>query len=114
MVVERGDPRGLIRGEQRAGQAAAIGIKVGAHAVPVGGADAFLPPAQLHAAGGDHAASRASRGRLASAPPREPPMLPAERTTRWHGTTTGLGLVAQALPTARTALGFPARRAMAA
>ena len=31
-------------------------------------------------------------------------MLPSARTTRWHGTTTGSGLVAQAVPTARTAL----------
>ena len=41
-------------------------------------------------------------------------MLPSERTTRWQGTTTGSGLVAQAVPTARTALGLPASAATAA
>ena len=40
-------------------------------------------------------------------------MLPSARTTRWHGTTTGIGLVAQAVPTARTAFGLPASSASA-
>jgi hypothetical protein len=30
-------------------------------------------------------------------------MPPSARTTRWHGTMTGSGLAAQALPTARKA-----------
>jgi hypothetical protein len=34
-----------------------------------------------------------------------PPWLPWECTTRWQGSTTGSGLVAQAVPAARTALG---------
>ena len=57
---------------------------------------------------GHAAASRSSRMRLSSTPPRYPPIAPSERTTRWHGTTTGNGLVAQADPTARTARGLPA------
>src|ERR1700733_11100713 len=51
--------------------------------------------------GGHAAASRESRVRLASTPPRYPPMPPSERTTRWQGTTRGSGLVAHAVPTAR-------------
>ncbi len=41
-------------------------------------------------------------------------MVPSLRTTRWQGTTRGIGLWAQALPAARTAAGFPAARATAA
>jgi len=41
-------------------------------------------------------------------------MEPSERTTRWQGTTMGSGLVAQAVPTARTAFGLPASWATAA
>ena len=45
---------------------------------------------------------------FAAGPPRYPPNDPSDRTTRWQGTTTGIGLVAQAVPTARTARGLPA------
>ena len=45
---------------------------------------------------------------LRSEPPRYWPMVPSERSTRWHGTMIGMGLVASAVPAARTALGLPA------
>jgi hypothetical protein len=48
---------------------------------------------------------------FASGPPRYCPYVPSLRTTRWQGTTSGIGLVAHALPAARTALGFPAASA---
>lgn len=54
-----------------------------------------------------HAASRSSSRRLAAGPPRYWPMEPSLRTTRWQGTTTGMGLWAQAEPAARTARGLP-------
>ena len=38
--------------------------------------------------------------------------MPSARKTRWHGTTTGSGLVAQAVPTARTASGLPTNSAI--
>ena len=47
--------------------------------------------------------------------PRRPaycPGEPSERTTRWHGSTSGSGLSAHAVPTARTARGLPARAAI--
>ncbi len=59
-------------------------------------------------------ASNVSRASLASTPPTYCPMVPSLRTTRWHGTTTGRGLLAHALPTARTAFGLPAAFATAA
>ena len=37
--------------------------------------------------------------------------MPSLRTTRWQGTRMGTGLVAQAVPTARTAPGLPAAAA---
>ena len=52
--------------------------------------------------------------RLAATPPRYWPIVPSLRTTRWHGTTSGTGLLAQAVPTARTAAGRPAARATTA
>ena len=58
--------------------------------------------------------SRVRRICFASTPPTYCPIEPSLRTTRWHGTTTGMGLVAHAVPTARTALGLPAATAMAA
>ena len=57
------------------------------------------------------AASSSSSVAFASNPPRYPPMLPSDRTTRWQGTTIGRGLVAHAVPTARAALGRPASSA---
>lgn len=60
------------------------------------------------------ARSRPRSTRLAPAPPAYPPGLPSERTTRWHGTTTGSGFFAQAVPTARTARGLPAASATSA
>ena len=47
-----------------------------------------------------HAASRASSACLAATPPRYWPIDPSLRTTRWHGTTTGTGFVAHAVPAA--------------
>jgi hypothetical protein len=44
---------------------------------------------------------------LAAVPPAYWPSDPSERITRWQGTTTGSGFRAQAVPTARTALGCP-------
>src|SRR5690606_28833651 len=55
---------------------------------------------------GHAAASRSSRTRLAASPPRYPPRDPSERSTRWQGTMSGIGLVAHAEPTARTAFGL--------
>jgi hypothetical protein len=46
--------------------------------------------------------------RFAAGPPIEYwPIAPSLRTTRWHGTTSGTGLWASAVPTARTAFGRP-------
>src|SRR5436190_5317957 len=64
--------------------------------------------------GGHAADSKASRARLASGPPRYSPVVPSLRTTRWHGTTSGIGLCEQALAAARTADGFPAALATVA
>jgi hypothetical protein len=58
--------------------------------------------------------SKISRVFFASTPPTYWPIEPSLRTTRWQGTTTGMGLVAHAVPTARTAFGLPAASAMAA
>src|ERR1022692_4865802 len=111
--VEPGDPRALLRGQQLRGQRTAVGIDLLRDEIPVG---AVHPPGRWHRVGvGDaHAASNESGACLARGPPRYPPDEPSERTTRWHGTTTGSGLVAQAVPTARTALGLPAAAATAA
>ena len=57
--------------------------------------------------------SRVSRARFASTPPTYWPIEPSLRTTRWQGTTMGRGLVAHAVPTARTAFGLPTATAMA-
>ena len=64
--------------------------------------------------GGHAAPSSVSRARLASTPPTYCPIVPSLRTTRWQGTTTGRGLLAHALPAARTAFGWPAAFATAA
>ena len=40
-----------------------------------------------------------------------PPSEPSRRSTRWHGMTIGMGFVAHAVPTARTARGRPVARA---
>lgn len=65
--------------------------------------------------GGDHATdSSCSSALFASTPPTYCPMLPSLRTTRWHGTTTGSGFFAHAVPTARTARGLPAAAAISA
>src|SRR5439155_20613905 len=64
--------------------------------------------------GGHAAPSSVSRARLASTPPTYCPIVPSLRTTRWQGTTTGRGLLAHALPAARTAFGWPAAFAIAA
>ena len=64
-----------------------------------------------------HSLSR-PRGRAASTwPAGRPtywPVDPSERTTRWQGITTGSGLWAQAVPTARTARGLPTAAATVA
>src|SRR5205807_7093347 len=54
------------------------------------------------------APSSCSRKRLRSSPPPYPPSAPPVRSTRWQGTTSGIGLVASALPAAREASGLPA------
>src|SRR5579871_498618 len=59
-------------------------------------------------------ASRSRRARLRSTPQRYPDNVPSERTTRWQGTSTARGLAAQALATARIALGRPSLRAISA
>jgi hypothetical protein len=46
------------------------------------------------------------------APQRYPPGRPSARTTRWQGTTSATGFVAQARATARAAEGRPIRRAI--
>ena len=52
--------------------------------------------------------------RLTSVPPAYWPSVPSLRITRWHGISTGSGLRAQAVPTARTAAGRPAAAATSA
>src|SRR5271165_6908963 len=44
---------------------------------------------------------------LRASPQRYPASSPSLRTTRWQGTATATGLLAQALATARTAFGSP-------
>ena len=56
--------------------------------------------------GGGAAASRSSSRRLVSGPPKYEPGRPSARITRWQGTTSGSGLVAHAVPTARAAPGW--------
>jgi len=51
--------------------------------------------------------SRSKSNFLRPSPHRYPPSVPSVRTTRWQGTTMETGLVAQAWPTARIALGWP-------
>lgn len=70
-------------------------------------------PAQLRLerAQGQSAFSRVSSWVLAAGPPRYCPTPPSVRSTRWHGTRIGRGLVASADPAARTALGLPAATA---
>ncbi len=80
--------------EHVAGDGDADGVEVGVDRLPV----EVVEP---------HGASRSSSRRLASTPPRYWPIEPSPRTTRWHGTTIGIGLDAQALPAARTARGEP-------
>src|SRR5579859_2017287 len=57
-----------------------------------------------------------SKRRFVSGPPSAEycPIPPREGITRWQGITTMTGLWAQALPTARTAPGWPTRRAISA
>ena len=56
--------------------------------------------------GGEPIFSRVRSHFFAGKPPPYPPreFVP---TTRWHGTTIAIGLAAQALPTARLAVGEP-------
>ncbi len=71
----------------------------------------------VQSAGPIQSAGRPSKVRrvfFASMPPTYWPIEPSLRTTRWQGTTTGIGLVAHAVPTARTAFGLPTATAMAA
>ena len=60
---------------------------------------------------GHAAASIASRAALHLGTAEVLADVPSLRTTRWQGTTSGIGLWAQALPTARTAFGLPAAAA---
>ena len=110
LLVEAGDPRGLLRGEQPRQQRPPVLIELLGDTVPVAAVDAVSPVVD----GGGHAASRRRRVCLAAGPPTYPPADPSERTTRWQGTTTGSGLVLHAVAAARTALGFPAAAATAA
>ncbi len=48
---------------------------------------------------------------LRGAPKTYPPIVASPRTTRWHGISSGTGLRASALPTARVASGAPISRA---
>ena len=66
-------------------------------------------------ASGGSAPSRTSIPRFAEVPPAEySPSPPSDRTTRWHGMTTGSGLAAMADPAARAAPGLPALTARSA
>ena len=113
LVIQGAEALGLGRGEEVRQQRAAELVHLGRDRVPVAAGDA-LPPrvgarlVPLGARGGVHAAaSRFSSVVLAAGPPTYRPGVPLTGSTRWQGSTTGSGLVAQAVPTARTAFGFP-------
>jgi hypothetical protein len=73
VVVEVGDGTTLRRAPQRRGQRAADVVQL---------AREHRPIERVHRVRGRHAASIASRARLAAIPPRYPPMVPSLRTTR--------------------------------
>ena len=105
------------------GAAAKADASRGRLQVRAGGGNAFVPGIETTPSGdggapgetgSQMAASRDSRVCFASTPPTYWPIDPSLRTTRWQGTTIGIGLVAHAVPTARTAFGLPDATAMAA
>src|SRR6266849_9530210 len=55
-----------------------------------------------------------SSHRFISSPPPYPPSVPSEAITRWHGTTSAIGFLPFAAPTARVAVGWPTTRASSA
>src|ERR1700712_5138389 len=57
--------------------------------------------------------SKSSSARLSGRPPPKPVSAPLAPMTRWQGTTSGMGLLLQARPTAREALASPRLLAMA-
>src|SRR5207248_10998450 len=57
------------------------------------------------------APSIASSRRFTSSPPAYPTSAPFDPTTRWQGTTIGIGFAFSAPPAARDAFSLPARRA---
>jgi hypothetical protein len=58
------------------------------------------------------APSSFSSSTLLSSPPPYPPSPPPESSTRWQGTTIGIGLEPSALPAARAARALPAASAI--
>jgi hypothetical protein len=108
LVVERPEVPALVRVENGPGGGDAEVVEGADCATPVELVDAPSERSDRGARWCHAAASSSRRVALASEPPRYPPMLPSDLTTRWQGTTTGSGFVAHAEPTARTALGRPA------
>jgi hypothetical protein len=110
VIEQRHDLGALVLGQDRLARGTAEVVQVAGHPFPVECVD----PRGRWKVGGDGghaAASSSSRVFLALAPPTYPPIAPLARTTRWQGTTTGSGLRAHAVPTARTAAGLPAAAA---
>ena len=102
LAPHRGELGAFGRVEDRPGLGAAVVVELGGQCGPVLGRNAFC---HRHIRRRGHAASRFNSVSFAATPPTYWPIEPSARTTRWHGITTGRGLRAQALPTARTARG---------
>src|SRR5579863_3021550 len=100
-VVQLRDALALGRAEQLRRLGAAVGVQFPGQRRPV---ETVQPS---HTA----APSRVSSTRLTSGPPTYLPRVPSLLITRWQGTTTGSGLVEQAVAAARTAFGWPAAAA---
>ena len=115
-VVQGREVGAFGRGQQPGQQRPAEVVQFAGHRGPVRGGHPVAEPAHRagpgFGAGAGHAApSRCSSAALAFSPPAYRPIEPSERITRWQGTTTGSGFVAQAVPAARTAFGLPAAAA---
>src|SRR6202035_2221096 len=109
-VVQLGHPGRVGGSDELRDHRPTKGVDLEGEGVPVRRVHPALPGPGARPGGwrfgrGHTAASRCKRARLASIPPRYEPTRPSERITRWQGTTSGSGLVAHAVPTARTAFG---------
>src|SRR5712664_440408 len=81
------------------------------HEPPLPPSAAALQKRSAAESGGDWLRSWRSSHRFISSPPPYPPSVPSEAITRWHGTTSAIGFLPFAAPTARVAVDRPTARA---